>query len=219
MKKYLLLMLLIITSLCHGNVLTGTLKDGNGNGINGRLILKLSKTVSNHCSTSLIVPLRPVTIQLVNGVITNSPDIVPSFCITPVIPTDIEIYANGVTEPLFTGQWYIGCCSELINPSLGNSWVYPSGVTQVFTKATYGADYETFNVVIPVVPAGSFFQQTVTWPKKFTDTNYTYMCSSGNPNLLTITYVSQSMNGLVIKVNNGQGFSQQAYVFCVAHEN
>jgi len=70
MKRLLLLLLLATPVWATTSTLTGTIKDANGNGVNGQLVMQLPVPAQD-ITTSILVDTVPVYFRLVNGAVTG----------------------------------------------------------------------------------------------------------------------------------------------------
>lgn len=92
MKRLLALLLLLLPSFCQATTttLTGTIRDAQGQGITGTLIMQLPLPAQD-TTTNTVVVNTPVQYRLVNGVIQSGP---PLFDVATLQPTNLYYIAK-----------------------------------------------------------------------------------------------------------------------------
>ena len=143
--RLLALALLGTQALFAQSLLSGSVKNPDGSGFNGRLIFSLSQnasasSVSPCTGPTLVVPVEQVIVTVNNGTLVSPPTLLSSYCTIPVgIPYNvIGMDSNG--NPVFTDQWLIGGSTFNVGTAVS------SETAPVVSYQGYWQLTETYNV-------------------------------------------------------------------------
>lgn len=226
----LLASLLLLVGSAHATVLAGAINYPSGPGINGRLVLQLNHPGINVCQHNIVVPTTPVTISLINGVLTSAPDITPSDCLKVWQYYQVTVFDTS-NNLLFSTQWYITQAGgALVTPATGNSWAFPSGLTLgpnslpvSLTISPSTAGVRTGAALTGTIAGSGTATVTVGWSLTFGSTSYTYVCSAvdaanpTSPNIFVQSVSSTAENQVQVVVKNSSGSNASGTVYCRAH--
>jgi hypothetical protein len=182
---WILLALFCFVQRAEATVLSGTISYPNGSPVTGTLTVTLERSgLLNTCVTpSVVASTAPITISIVAGAVTGSPNITPTDCLSSFQPYLAVLKDNKNTQ-LFRDHWYVTLPGGgTLFPLTGSKFVYPSGLAlssfsnDVVYVIVWPSGYKT--ATSPVAFVGANFNSFVSfnWPSQFKDTNYFVVCT------------------------------------------
>lgn len=230
MWKRLLLgsVLSLLAATAQATILTGTVRGPSGNPVSGRLMFRLQRFALNTCVTpSRQASLLPSYINVVNGSLTGSVDIVPSDCLTPFQTYYVEMRTG--TTLLMVGQYYVTQVSgAVLSPATGSNQFTLAGLSLsaqsnsvLFLLVNPGGGFKTKSVATGTVSAGGNLNVVATWPIAFTSATYTASCSVIDTSTPTVplvyatTITAKTARSVTATVHNADGSGRAGTLICV----